>query len=211
MGKILAGLAILAVLLGAVDIEARVYAQRQLERRIQAKVPGATANVNISSFPFLGRLAVSGTVPKIRAHVTSVASGPFSFDSITLVVTGVRLNRNMLLKKHQVQLDGIDTGAVTADMSESELDRALGGVPVKLGDGVVTLTVAGVTLTARVAVVNNQLVVQAPGFPAAITIPKLPVLPCSANAVVTPKRVRLSCTFHQIPAALLNGALPVGG
>src|ERR1700738_2549498 len=82
MGKILAGLFVLAVLLGAVDIEARVYAQRQLERRIEAKVPGATATVNISSFPFLGRLAVSGTVPKIRAQVAHVGSGPFTFDSI---------------------------------------------------------------------------------------------------------------------------------
>jgi hypothetical protein len=208
MGKFVTGVVILVLLLGAGDVTARVLTQRQLEHRIETNVPGASAKVTISSFPFLGRLAASGTVGKIRARVTHVASGAFSFDAITMTVTGVRFNRNQLFQG-RVKLDKIDSGTVTADLSESELDRALGGIPVKLGQGSVALTVAGARVTAQVSVVNNQLRLQSGGVPVTVDIPKLPVLPCVGSVVVTPQHVELGCTFKQIPSVLLDVSVPV--
>jgi hypothetical protein len=37
-------------------------------------------------------------------------------------------------------------------------------------------------------------------------VPKLPVLPCAARAVFVPGHMELTCTFHEVPSALLATA-----
>jgi len=206
VGKLLAALVFLAVLLGLGDVAARLYAQHQLVRRIDANVASAHAKVTISSFPFVGRLAVSGTIPKIHTRVSGVSSGRFTFDSIDLTVTGVRLDKSALFKNRRVQLQKISGGTVSADMTEAAVRHALGDLPITLGNGIVQVTIQGVIVTARVSIANNQLTVETAGAPLSVPIPKLPVLPCAANATVSTGHLHLSCAIHDIPPALVQAA-----
>ena len=194
---------VLIVLAAAGDIGARIYAQNQLKQRIDANVPEAGATAHISGFPFLGKLLLFGKVDKIKAHVERASQGRFTFDGIDLSVSGVKLNRTVLLRDRKVRLESISSGTVKADMSQADFDRLV-GVPVTFGDGVVELTEAGATVTVRVAVVNNQLVLEDHVVPVPIPVPRMSVLPCAANVVIKPGHLVISCTFHEIPTAFVQ-------
>jgi hypothetical protein len=204
LGKVLVLVILLLGVVALGDVETRIFAQRQLEHRIDGNVRSAGAHVSISSFPFLGRLAADGTVPKIKTHVPGVTSGPFTFDSIDVTVNGVHVDRSALFNSRRVQVQRIDSGTVVADMTEAALDKVLGGAAVSLGNGVAQIRVGPVTATAVVSVVNNQLHVTASGVPINVTLPKLTLIPCAVNAVVVTGHLRLSCAFQQVPAALLT-------
>jgi hypothetical protein len=210
VGKLLVLLAILAVALGFGDVIARRYAERQLARRISDKVTASAVHVTIASFPFLGRLAAAGTVSRIRAQAKGVSSGDYTFDTIVVTARDVRIDRGALVRHRLVRLKGISSGTVIADMTEAEVDKAIAsrfpGADITLGNGTAQATVAGVRLTGQVTVVNGQLRVSADGLTATIPVPQLPLLPCVASATLTPGHLLLSCTIHQVPAALLNRA-----
>jgi hypothetical protein len=202
--KILVLLVVLAAVLAVGDVEARLYAEHQFAHRIDANVPGAHATVKISSFPFTGRLAASGAVPRIRAHLQNVTSGLFTFDTVDVVVSGVRVERTALFRDRRIHVLSIAKGTVTADMTEAAVDRALGGLPVKLANGAVQLAVNGVNIVGRLSVVANQLRLEVTGVPVNVSIPKLPALPCVGNAVVTTGHLTLSCGLTGIPPALVG-------
>jgi hypothetical protein len=209
--KILVLLIILGAVLAVGDVEARMYAEHQFAHRIDTNVPGAHATVKISSFPFTGRLATSGTVGKIRAHLVNVISGRFTFDTVDVVVSGVRLNRTVLFQDQRIQVLRIDSGTVTADMTEAAVDQALGGLPVKLANGAVQLMVNGINLIGRLSVVANQLRLQVTGANVNVAVPKLPALPCAGNAVVTTGHLQLTCNLTGIPPALVGATGQVSG
>ena len=125
-----------------------------------------------------------------------------------MTATGVKLDRTALFNDQRVVVQRIDTGTVTATMTDAALDKVLGGLPVKLTAGGVQLTVAGLTISARVSLVANRLHFDVAQIPVSLPIPTLPLLPCAANAVASPGRLEISCTFHQIPAALLTTPVP---
>jgi hypothetical protein len=204
MGKLIAVAVVLVVLLAAGDVAARRYAESRVEQQINDREPGSASTVHISSFPFVARLGLLGRVEKTTAHVSHVNVGSFILDEVDLTVTGVKLDRSQLVHGH-VSVQGIRSGTVRAVMSEHTVDQVL-RLPVTFGDGSVQLSAGGVTLSATVTVVDNQLRLSAAGRDLSVPIPELPVLPCVADAVVEPGRLVLSCSFHQVPAALVQAA-----
>jgi hypothetical protein len=196
---------VLVVLLGAADVGSRLYAQRQVAHQIDTRVPGASSSVHISSFPFLGNLALSGKIDKVSAKVKHVTEGQFSFDEVDLTLTGVKLDRHQLVTAQQVHINSINTGTVRAAMSQQAVDQAL-GFPVSFTNGGVQATVDGQLITASVTIVNNELRIEWAGAARTIPVPKLPVLPCAARAVFVPGHMELTCTFHEVPSALLATA-----
>jgi len=210
LGKGIIALVLLLVILGVGDVAARVYAQNQLQDRIDANVPNANAKAHISGLPFLGKLVFTGKVDKITAHVDHATEGQFTFDGIDLSVSGVKLSRSQLFRNRRVRVQSIGTGTVKADMSQVDFDRLIGGLPVVLGDGTLQLTEGGTTVSGRVTVVNNQLRLEDKGLPSVIPIPKLPVLPCATSVTVIPGHLIMACTFHEVPSALLQAAGKAG-
>jgi hypothetical protein len=205
------GLVLLLVVAVVGDVTARAYAQGQMEKRIDSRVPGATSQVHISSFPFVGKLLLAGKVDDISAHISHVSYGQFNFDSITLRVNGLEMDRNLLLRR-QVRVTGIRTATVSADMNQADFDRLV-GYPVVLGDGQVEVSALGVTASAKVSVVNNELRLddlRAGGFSLGLTVPirnvipfpRLAVLPCVAGVKVIPGHLVTTCTFHTVPDVL---------
>ena len=199
----LLGLAVVVAVLLAVfavgDTVARHAAERAIARRIEARVPGTTATVHISSWPFLGRLAASGSVPSLDARVTGVRVGPFAVDSVDIAVADLRVSRSDLLHR-KVTPRSIRSATVTGVISQRAVDAGT-GLPVSLGDG--TVGVAGIQVPARLVVVGSRVVVTVPPLPT-FSVPLLPaaLLPCSAAATITAGAITLSCTTTVLPPAL---------
>ncbi len=206
MGKVIAVVVLVVVvaLLALGDVTAQHYAERRIQQQIDRRQPGATSTVHISSFPFVPRLAILGRVDKVTARVHGVSVDNLTLDEVNLVVTGVKLDRGQLVHG-KVVVTGIRTGTVRAVLSEQTVDQLV-HLPITFGDGGVHLAVGGVTLGVSVSVAGNQLHLGAAGRQLSIPIPVLPVLPCVAGVAVEPGQLVLSCTFHQVPAALIQAA-----
>jgi len=215
-------MAVIATLVGA-DLAARRATEVQLERRVRIavssaenvpvdNVPVENVKVHIDSFPFLGRLGVSGSVSGVRAKATGVVAGRLRFSSITVNLREVHIDRDRLVLDRQVDIKSAGRGDAVGEISQADLRRALDGVPVVLGDGKIGVTVAGVTASVSARVTDGVLRLSAGGvsFPA-VTLPKVPLLPCATGAVSAPGRLFVSCAAAQVPPELLRPGASLPG
>lgn len=203
MRKLLVLLVVLVLVLVGVDIASRISAEHLLAKRVNTYLTDPTAKVTIHGFPFLPELLAHGRIAKITASATNVSQGAFVLDRVTVTVTGVRIDRSQAVDHQKLDILGIDTGTVAADMTQADFDRLVGAA-VTLGDGTARVTVDGVSVTAQVAIVNGRLRLEDAGLPLSVPIPTLPALPCLEQVRIVPGHLIGSCTFHQIPAELQN-------
>jgi LmeA-like phospholipid-binding len=191
-------------------VAARRWAEGELEDRArQALDPAVEAervHAAIHSFPFLGRLLASGTVSRIRLAVAPVTTTGLVFDEIEVDLRGVRVDRDLLVRKRQLELTAIDTGTVTAVLTERAVSDAV-GVHVTFLPGRVAVTVAGVEVGAAVEAKDNVLVVTPERGPALrLPIPEVPFLACATSAEVRQGQVAVRCTVEDVPPELLRAA-----
>jgi hypothetical protein len=193
-------LALLAAVLSVVDVVVRHRVETTIAQRIEAKSPGSHAVVTISSFPFLGYLAVAGRVPSLRADITGVTDGSLHIERIDLQVKDLKVSRSKLLHG-QVQVQSIRRGTVVAEISQSAFD-ALTHVPVTLGQG--TIGVAGINVGVHATITPGAVsLALGHGLPdIRIPVSELDILPCVGSAQVLPGVLRLSCTFKSLPGFL---------
>jgi LmeA-like phospholipid-binding len=201
MRKLLVLLIGLVVVLVGVDIASRIAAEHLLTKRVNSYLPQPTAKVTIDGFPFLPDLLAHGRIAKITASATNVSQGAFVLDRVSVTVTRVQVDRSQAVNHQTLDILGIDTGTVAADMTQADFDRLVGAA-VTLGNGSAQVTVDGVSVTAQVAIVEGQLRLEAAGLPVSVPIPTLPALPCLEEVHIVPGHLIGSCTFHQIPADL---------
>jgi hypothetical protein len=193
---------VIAVLLVAADVTARVVAEHELADRVAAAVPTAgTATARVRSFPFLGRLLSSGRVAQVDASVSDVTVEGLRFQSIAVDLDGVQLDRDQLVRDRRIVLQTIARGRVEARVTQEALSEVL-GVPVDLEEGRASVTIAGRRVEAGLEVREGRLVVEVAGL-SLPTIPvEAPLLPCLGNARIVPGRVLLLCEFTEIPEEL---------
>jgi len=196
-------LALLAALLVGADLAAKSVAEKRIEDRAEeAAGAGASATATIGSFPFLGRLLVSGSVPEVSVRASGVEAGPLTLRAVTVDLDGVKLDRDALFGG-DVQLRDIDRGRVTVELDSGVLSRVL-DVPITIEDGTVGVEVAGQRVTARAEVREGALVVNVEGLPA-LTVPivRTELSPCDVAGVeVRGDRLLLSCQIADVPEAL---------
>jgi len=208
---------VIATLVGA-DLAARRATEVQLERRVRIAVSSAEnlpvddVKVHVDSLPFLGRLGVTGNVSGVRATATGVVAGRLRFSSITVNLRDVHIDRDRLVLHRQVDIRSIGRGDAMGVITQADLRQALDGVPVVLGDGKIGVTVAGVTASVSARVTDGVLRLSAGGvsFPA-VTLPKVPLLPCATRAVSAPGRLLVSCAVAQVPPELLRRGASLPG
>lgn len=189
-------IALLAVGLSIVDVAVRHRVQTIVANKIQHDVPGTQAAVSITSFPFLGHLAVSGGVPLVTAHVTGVQAGTIPLQMLTVQADGVTVDRNQLFQG-TAEVRSIQRISVTATISQATIDSQV-GVPVTLGNG--TVGVGGVEAPANVSVSGQRVEVQVPPLPPVhLDIGLSDLLPCLGGAHISPGVLTLTCTTTQIP------------
>src|SRR5437870_204039 len=97
--KVLVVLLIVVVgMLVVADFGARAAVENQLEHRLEHDVPGpSSASVTIDSFPFLGRLLVTGQLSTLHAEVSNIEAGPLRLSKVTVDLHDVHINREALL------------------------------------------------------------------------------------------------------------------
>ncbi|HWC09922.1 MAG TPA: DUF2993 domain-containing protein [Acidimicrobiales bacterium] len=196
----------MAALVLVADVAARRASETQLENRILDGVPSAkAASVRIDSVPFLGRLGVSGRVSAVHATVDDVQVGRLRFSRIDVELRDVRIDRRRLVVHRQVDLEEVDRGMAVGEIAQADLRAALGNVPIVLGDGRIGVTIGGVTASVTVDLEDNVLRLTAGRLAIpAITLPRIPLLPCVTDAVAEPGRLRLSCSLATVPDELLG-------
>jgi hypothetical protein len=203
--KVVLLVAVLGLLVLA-DVAARRASESQLERRIREDASGATAaTVRIDSLPFLGRLGVSGQVAAVHATADDVTVSRLRFSRITVDLHEVKIDRDRFFRHRQIDLEDVERGSATAEITQADLRAVLGNVPIVLGDGRIGVTIDGVTASVSVNLEDNVLRLTAGRLSIpTIALPRIPLLPCVTDAVAQPGRLHLSCTLSTVPDELLR-------
>ena len=139
------------------DVAARGVAEDQLRQRVVSRVQAAgsevdgPASASISSFPFLGRLLVSGTISEVDVSLADVTVRGVTFASVGVELRAVHIDRDALVQDRRVALQSIGRGTAVVEISGDEVSRLL-GVPIVLEEGRAGVRVGGalVTVAARV-------------------------------------------------------------
>lgn len=196
------------LLLGGGDVAAKQYAQHQIEQRAQIQAgDGATAKAAIHSFPFVGRLLVTGSAGDLDLRVHHVVAQAVTFSTVRVQLYDVHVDKGKLLGQRKVELTSIRKGVVTVGIDQAELTKRV-GFPVTVSGGKVSVDVRGQTVVAVPSVVNGSLRLQLGPLPAlTVPIPKTDLIACQvATVVLNGGEVRLSCETDNIPPALLKAA-----
>ena len=177
------------------------------DRVVIAAEPAGETSARIDSFPFLGRLLTSGEVSRLRVAAADVTVEELTMARVALDLHGVTLDRDRLLSDQKVVLSELDRGTATAEVTAEQLSERL-GVNVTLEPGRARVRVAGQTVSAAASVTDNTLRLSVAGLSVpALRIPRLPLLPCVADAEILAGRVRLTCSVDQVPAELVGRPL----
>ena len=208
MRRLLIALAILVVILLVGDVVAKAYATGQLRNRAKQAVRSATSSsASISSFPFTGRLLAAGSVSEVHVRVGPVAAGRLTFASVSVDLHDVHVDRNRLLREQKVQLTGVGSGTVTAELTDVEVSR-LAGTRISFAPGRTSVNAGGTQVTATVQVTNGTMAFAGARLPLQFRVPRAPLFPCDAtSAVVKQGAVDLSCTVHDVPSELVGKTL----
>ena len=201
-------LALLAGLLVAADVGARSVAESQIRDRVViAAGPAGETAARITSFPFLLRLLTAGDVSRIRVSAADVTVEGLTLARVALDLHGVTLDRDLLLSEQKVVLTALDRGTATAELTAAQLSERL-GVAVTLESGRARVRIAGQTVTAAASISDNRLRLTVSGFDVpTLRIPRLPLLPCVADAEILPGRIRMTCSVDQVPPELVGRPL----
>jgi hypothetical protein len=192
----------------AADVAARAVAETQLRDRVAVEAGSAgPTTARIDSFPFLGRLLAAGDVSRIRVASADVTVEGLTLARVAVDLRRVRIDRDRLFSEQKVVLSDLESGTATAEVTAEQLSERL-GVDVTLEAGRARVRVAGQSVTATASVSDNvlRLVVSGVNVPA-LRIPRLPLLPCVADAEILPGRIRLTCSVDEVPAELVGRPL----
>ncbi len=169
-----------------------------------------TMSAHISSFPFLGRLLVSGTVSQVDVSVRDLTVRGVTFASVGVELRAVRFDRDSLVQDRRVAIESIERGTAVVEISGDEISRLL-GVTVVLERGEAKVRVGGELVGVAARIEGGSLVVEAGGLSLpAIEIPPLPLVSeCLSGTEIRPGRLRLTCVLDQVPVELAGRSLDV--
>jgi len=210
------------VLLGLVvgDQAAKAWAESKLaERAASYYPPGSSASASIHAFPFIPRLLLTATVPRVDVNLDNLKIQAVVVRQLSLHVAQVKLDRDELFRG-TVHVRDAGKGNIVATLDGPALAKAL-GADVRFTAGEVELhqRIQGVEVKAKGKVtVKGNVVTVTPtsveglSIPAnrlavSYRIPGIELLPCESAAVkIIENAVVLSCDTTDIPAAFIKAA-----
>ncbi len=200
-------LGVFLALLGGADAFAKSWAESQIESRARAESAGASASADIDSFPFLGKLLLSGDAGDIELRMREVAAQQIKFSRVSIALQQVKLDRGKLFSG-EAEVQSIDKGVITMGFTAADLGAAV-KMPVTIDDGRISVTVRGQTVSAvPQATAEGSLRLTVTGLPpVTVPIPRTRLVSCAVSKVVVDGGVlEASCTIEEIPPALLRAA-----
>lgn len=199
----LVALALLGVVLLALDQGARLFAEGKLAARArEAATDESGASADVDSFPFLGRLAASGSIEGVRVQVDGPRAGPLRLARVVVEASGVSLDRSGLVSG-EVRLEDIERGSVAVELDGGALGEVL-ELTVTVDDGAVRVGVGGAMVTAAAAVDDGTLVLRVAGLGVLrVPVVRTALIPCAVTTLaVAGDRIRLGCEVDELPPAL---------
>jgi DUF2993 family protein len=208
---------LLALIVG--DQAAKSWAESRLAEQAAAYYPpGAGSSASIHSFPFLGRLLFSGSVPRVDVNLDDLRFQAVLVRQLSLRVSDVKLDRGELFSG-RVKLDDIGQGDIVATLDGPSLAKATGfDVRFRPGQVEVHQKIQGIDVVAKgqLSVKGNLvtvtptsvqgLAVPASRFAISYRIPGIEILPCQPDVKIIQNGVTLSCHVTDVPAALVQAA-----
>jgi hypothetical protein len=184
------------------DVAARAAAEGQIEAEARNEVRASRMDASIRSFPFVPRLAASGTVSEVRFHAQDLQAGELVFPRVDVELYRVRVSRRALRDDQRVELQSISHGRLSAELDAEALSE-LAGQPVRLpADGSVS---ARVDARGRLVLTVADRVALPP-----IRLPRSPLVPCASSVTVLSGRLRVRCDLREVPPALVRAVNSAG-
>jgi len=192
-------LALAVALLVGGDRFASGYASARTEDAIGDYLAGvAEVDVDIESFPFLGRLGVAGSVSRLDVRLRDVIGQAVNLAGVRFDARGVELDRGALLGG-EVYVTDLREVRVAARIDEAEV-RRLTRADVDLVDGRATVTVAGERLGAEVSVVSGTIRLGVAFLDLRVPLPDTGFLPCEVDARVVDGALLAHCVADELPS-----------
>lgn len=190
----------------ALDVVLKNRAETELAAEVARRVPGTTGiEADISSFPFVGRLLLSGTVSKVVVTAQHSDSGGVGLSDVRVVVEDVEMD-SKAARDGRAVVRSIGAGSAQADLRANEINPHLPrGYQVELQPGKAVVKGPGASLAQFVTTPEGAIELRvADRALASLPFPKTDLLPCAPAAAFVSGAVRLTCTFDEVPPLLLD-------
>lgn len=207
MRKLLIVLGLAAGLGTVADLAATGYVAGQIEKEASARLDGVgEVSADISSFPFVPRLLVSGKVAHATVRLRDVTEHGIDIAEVVVSVDGLALDRGSVVDGHPRVVDvDLATVAVAIDLSVVARLAAAVGVEVEIDDDQLMVSALGVRLAAGFRVADGAVFLTAGGLPTVrLPLPDADLLPCEPTVTARQDRLRLSCATADLPPLLLH-------
>lgn len=201
-------IAVVIVGAAAADVVLKNRAETELAAEVGRRVPGTSGiEADISSFPFVGRLLLSGTVPKVVVTAQHSDSGPIGLSDVRVVVEDVEMDSEAARDGRAV-VRSIGSGSVQADLRVNEINPQLPrGYQVEIQQGKAVVRGPGASLAQFVTTPGGSIQLKvADRVLVDLPFPKTDLLPCAPAAAFVSGAVRLACSFDEVPPLLLDRA-----
>ena len=199
-------LAVLAVGALAFDIVMKNRAETELAAQITERVADTNGvRARIRSFPFVGRLLLSGKVSHVDVTAQHSGAGGVDLADIRVRAEEVELDTDAAMDGRAV-VKSIQRGSVQADLRQDQINSRLPrGIQVRLQPGAAVVSGPGgseaqltVTPEGKVQLrIGNRTLLD-------LALPDTKLLPCRPQATFVTGAVRLSCAFTEVPPLLLD-------
>lgn len=202
-------LAVIVGLLAAIDLGVRILVENQIASAVEAEdeLQVDDVEVSIDSFPFLGKLALTGEVSSTTIDLVGLTDPNLEIERLSISADGIVFDRNDLAQG-TVRVTSVDSVAAEMVVTQEAASAAV-GVPVVFGQGTIGVETAAGVVSTSVAVVDAVVTFTAPGVgELSIELPLQDYLPCPPSALAEPGRIVLSCTAEQLPQVLLDAIGP---
>lgn len=190
----------------AFDVVLKNRAETELAAEVGRRVPGTTGiEATISSFPFVGRLLLSGQVPKVVVTAQHSTVGELSLADVQVQAVDVEMDTGAA-RNGRVVVRSIGGGSAAADLRQDQINPRLPrGFSVQLQNGKAVVSGPSSVKAELVGTPEGSLALQAAGKTLyELAIPKTDLLPCTPAASFVSGAVRLSCAFDEVPPLLLE-------
>jgi hypothetical protein len=201
-------LVVLGLILGGLawaDVRIRTVAEDEARARLAEAVPQAQrTEVEISGFPFVGRILLDGSIERLSLTLHDVREGGVEVERLQLVAEQIVLDRARLLEDRVLAVTDVGRVRVEGRVSAAMISRAA-GVPVHFKGGKASVTVNGQTVEASVSFVGNVVMLWVVGFPPlSVPLPAHAILPCQPEVRIADEYVELACSATELPAAVMD-------
>ncbi len=197
-------LAVIAVAALGADIVLKNRAETALVAQVNERVPEATGvRAHIRSFPFVGRLLVSGLVSEVDVTAQHSDAGGVSLHDIRVRTEEVELDADAA-KDGRAVVRSIKRGSVQAELRQAEINARLPrAFQVELQPGSAQVSGPGGTEATLKLTPEGKVQLRIAGRTLLdLALPETKLLPCRPTAAFASGSLLLTCTFTEIPEIL---------